>query len=116
MTDITLFGLFLLIIILSFIFKNKIWKKLIFTYDEEELNKLFLKIGLFLVFVGILVVVIGYLTNYIPYESFENGYHYRDEVAIIATVFIMIGSCLSLYGGLYKARKIAHEEGWDKQP
>ena len=87
-------------------------KKIINKHGEQKVNRILLKIGLFLVFVGILVVLIGYLTNYTTYESFENGYHYRDEVAIIATVFIMNGLVLIVWLVGNKLKKVSYEMGY----
>lgn len=101
--------MFLTPTILILILKSGVMKKLIIKHDPEKVNKLILKIGLFLVFAGILFVILGYLTNYTPYESYENGYLYVDEVAIIAGSFIMNGLPLIVW---WVGNKLKNKKGW----
>jgi hypothetical protein len=84
-------------------------KKIITKHGEEKVNKTILKIGLFLVFAGILFFILGALAGYTPYESYENGYHYRDEVAIIAISFIWNGLPLVMWWG---GNKLRNKRGW----
>ena len=53
-------------------------------------QKMLLILGSSLLLVGALVFVYGYLTHYVPYESFgENGsYTYIDYVAMFGGLFV----------------------------
>ena len=50
-----------------------------------------LAIGGSLIVVGLCVGILGFLINYVPYESFTNGYHYIDVIAIFSYLPIFFG-------------------------
>ncbi len=55
-------------------------------------QKIFLGLGATLLLIGALVFVYGYLTHYVPYESFdENGYTYIDYVSMFGSLFAFAG-------------------------
>ena len=100
--------LFVTPFILIVFLKSRIMKKIINTHGEKKVNKTVLKIGSLLVLLGILVVIIGYLVGYTPYERYENGYHYTDEVAILALIFIWNGLPLLFWWGGNKLKKFSY--------
>ena len=56
-------------------------------------QKILVILGVSLVLAGSLVFIYGYLTNYVPYESFgENGaYDYVDYVGMFGSLFAYAG-------------------------
>ena len=107
---IMIFGfLFILIFILtSEPIKRRIKNKIKFRIKEKTK----LKLGLFFVFSAIIFVILGDLTNYTPYESYENGYLYVNEVALAAAIYLMIGLFFIVLWAGNKLRKFAHDRGY----
>ncbi len=56
-------------------------------------RKIAIILGASLLLVGVMIFVYGYLTHYVPYESFgENGgYTYLDRVAMYGSLFVFAG-------------------------
>lgn len=101
--------LFLTPIVLISFLKSRFMKKIIEKHGEEKVNKKVIKIGLFLVLAGLLLFLIGQTVGYTPYESYENGYYYADEVSILALIFIWNGLMPVMW---WVGNKLKHKRGW----
>jgi hypothetical protein len=66
-----------------------------------------LGIGCGLIVAGFCVWVLGILINYVPYESFTNGYHYIDVIAIFSGLPIFFGFVIILL--LYLPNRLYEE-------